>query len=984
MGQEKQDLQLDLLSSFKVGAKKEFFILWDENVPESVRQNDPVCKKLEFYLNIYFAIYPIKYHLLTGKRSKVKIEETMTTFKHFLETRGAPLSQTTEFLPFYALPFVPDPTKHPSYKELFQDNWVPDLQIRLEKFLSLTLPARPQPRLCDIYQDINNKNTEQMQRLQQSVVDAEKKTMTYIKRFNKLQSDYHNLIGITAELVDSLEQCINGNMVTPEYLQTVCSRLFSNQLRESVDVNRPATAASIIRASFVQPSPIPEEKSDNEVPLLPSLDYEKVREDMLHEETRKRALLLQALRWRLTRSEPGEQRDTVLAAFIQHDILGCSTDDTHTEAVLQMLTDSEEVIQQYNARLFNAFASLTAGRNYLGKNGKLIGTLQKALQSEEKDSITRENVLGTLQKLSLKRHLQSEMIESSIIDWLVQVLEDYDSLSDYTLEYSIALLMNLCLRTTGKKKCIPLKARILKVLSDLLGHDDQEIRPYVNGTLYSILSLPEIREEAKAMGMEEILKCFIKDDTPEMNRQIHFIIKQLNSDVVSEDPESDDEEEEDEEEEEDQDAMEADLDKAEVVKATREELSGEKLLSTEYLGILTNAPTPRPPSMDSDQGLSSKGSSRSTSRHSKKESGDALRSSSRTSHHSVNGLIQESKRPPTRSGSRGSNRPSSHKSSVSDSQGQMPPNKKDPTAERTVSQVAGEERPSTGDRYTPKPSQKAMQNLNGKGIGLDDYSTAFGSRPKIPRTPEHGSRPSSRGMTPPPAPKVSDSPPLSRPGTSQSRYGQESKSRMTPVENVERLHLNTPNSIITGRNSGRSRVTPGSAADDPALTPLSQLDDLDDPNITPLSQLGIEKSNKSKTYKKKSAKNQDKESNGHGRFSAMTSVDMDDPALTPLSQIDIDPDAPRSARSKTGRQSKKSTKSTSGRQKSRHSNMANDFEDEDDPPLTPLSQLNLRDDSSRSLTPLSQIDLDMPGSPTKSSRKQSASSSWKKQDEFYE
>ncbi len=31
--------------------------------------------------------------------------------------------------------------------------------------------------------------------------------------------------------------------------------------------------------------------------------------------------------------------------------------------------------------------------------------------------------------------------------------------------------------------------------------------------------------------------------------------------------------------------MEADLDKAEVVKATREELSGEKLLSTEYLGV---------------------------------------------------------------------------------------------------------------------------------------------------------------------------------------------------------------------------------------------------------------------------------------------------------------------------------------------------------------------------------------------------------------
>ena len=84
-------------------------------------------------------------------QSKLKVEDSMLSFKTFLESRGAVLSQTTEFLPFYALPFVPDPTKHPSYKELFQDNWVPDLQVRLEKFLMLTLPAHPQPRLFEIY-----------------------------------------------------------------------------------------------------------------------------------------------------------------------------------------------------------------------------------------------------------------------------------------------------------------------------------------------------------------------------------------------------------------------------------------------------------------------------------------------------------------------------------------------------------------------------------------------------------------------------------------------------------------------------------------------------------------------------------------------------------------------------------------------------------------------------------------------------------------
>ena len=43
----------------------------------------------------------------------------MQVFKSYLETKGAALSQTTEFLPYYALPFIPDPTSHPSFKPLF-------------------------------------------------------------------------------------------------------------------------------------------------------------------------------------------------------------------------------------------------------------------------------------------------------------------------------------------------------------------------------------------------------------------------------------------------------------------------------------------------------------------------------------------------------------------------------------------------------------------------------------------------------------------------------------------------------------------------------------------------------------------------------------------------------------------------------------------------------------------------------------------------
>ena len=51
--------------------------------------------------------------------------------------------------------------------------------------------------------------------------------------------------------------------------------------------------------------------------------------------------------------------------------------------------------------------------------------------------------------------MQSIMINGDLIQWLSQLLMDHDNLSDYTLEYSVALLMNLCLRSAGKRNiCI--------------------------------------------------------------------------------------------------------------------------------------------------------------------------------------------------------------------------------------------------------------------------------------------------------------------------------------------------------------------------------------------------------------------------------------------------------------------------------------------------------------------------------------------------
>uniref|UniRef100_A0A4W2HXM8 LisH domain-containing protein ARMC9 n=1 Tax=Bos indicus x Bos taurus TaxID=30522 RepID=A0A4W2HXM8_BOBOX len=539
--------QRDLLAAFDSGDQKVFFRLWEEHIPRPIRDGDSLAQKLEFYLHIHFAIYLLKHS--AGRPDKEDLDERISYFKTFLETKGAALSQTTEFLPFYALPFVPNPMAHPSFKELFQDSWTPELKLKLEKFLALMFKASNTPKLLTLYKENGQSNKDVLQQLHQQLVEAERRSMTYLKRYNRIQADYHNLIGVTAELVDSLEATVSGKM-----------------------------ASTMLRASLA-----PMKLKD--VPLLPSLDYEKLKKDLILGSDRLKAFLLQALRWRLTTSHPGEQRETVLQAYISNDLLDCHS---HSQrSVLQLLQSKSEVVRQYTARLINAFASLAEGRRYLAQSTKVLRMLEERLKEEDKDVITRENVLGALQKFSLRRPLQTAMIQDGLIFWLIDILKEPDCLSDYTLEYSVALLMNLCLRSAGKNMCAKVAGLVLKVLSDLLGHENHEIQPYVNGALYSILSIPSIREEARAMGMEDILRCFIKEGNAEMIRQIEFIIKQLNAEELLDGVlESDDDEDEDDEE--DHDTMEADLDKDELIQPQLGELSGEKLLTTEYLGIMTN------------------------------------------------------------------------------------------------------------------------------------------------------------------------------------------------------------------------------------------------------------------------------------------------------------------------------------------------------------------------------------------------------------
>lgn len=81
---------------------------------------------------MYFLIYSI--HPSLKSRASIP-EEEIVAFKEYLDSKGADLAKTNEFLEFYALPFVKKPLEHASYKALFKKEWVSNLTEKLNIFL---------------------------------------------------------------------------------------------------------------------------------------------------------------------------------------------------------------------------------------------------------------------------------------------------------------------------------------------------------------------------------------------------------------------------------------------------------------------------------------------------------------------------------------------------------------------------------------------------------------------------------------------------------------------------------------------------------------------------------------------------------------------------------------------------------------------------------------------------------------------------------
>jgi len=627
-----------LVSCLESGAMEKFFQAWNRFLPTSVLLSDQICHKLEFYINVYFAIYSLQparggIGLKKQPQDGQGMRPEMHAFKTFLDTKGSELCKAAEFLPFYALPYIPNPTEHPSFKHLFTKEWINELKAKVKSFLREHLTPKSVPVLYQMYAVYSkradggggatpNKRAggsgtptpevaamtliqedfrEKYNGMQLQCAELQRKEeyarSTLIESQTKWTSFAKEILNVAIDLVKAINNAKQGVPIQEKMLGIVVDKIhrYGNFLNVNLENLNPQNYSfeqeveEISKENFHDSSisPIPQRPySIASNPNFSQIDYNRVRETLYNSQIAeiKKCSLLQALRWRITRVRSTQARKQVLHYYIQYDILSCKEGKSPTK-LHGLFQDMTKNGVEYLVRLINNIASECIGRTYLLMDDQIVSLLVTTLKGEHEDTSLRQNALGALQKFSLRRNPQSIMIDLDMIKWITDILKNEpDSLTDYTIEYATALLMNLSLRTSGKDKCEQDEVDIMKVLNDLIEHENLQVRTYINGTLYSVLTRPNLKEKAKAMGMEDILQYLMKTSDEQFKRQIQYILDQLNSEAQEEyfSDENEDDFDNDDSDDEDDDDFNEEEDMDDIIEED-DVLTGEDLLGKEFL-----------------------------------------------------------------------------------------------------------------------------------------------------------------------------------------------------------------------------------------------------------------------------------------------------------------------------------------------------------------------------------------------------------------
>lgn len=275
------------------------------------------------------------------------------------------------------------------------------------------------------------------------------------------------------------------------------------------------------------------------------LDVQKIKEEIgklgsykrNHKENYiKINFILKEIRLRMSNNSYIPIRKHTSLSIFYYDIFGIKSKYINllSKLIENIITLSETV------KLLNVLSSNIFGREYLIQKQNFVKDMILLLKNEKQDSIIRQNVIGILQKLTLISTQQREMIENKVVEIIFSILTSESNLSNYSIEYSLALIMNLCMSSKGRSECMKITSvvynEIIKFIDTSIKGRNIHIRTFANGILYLLLREKEFKEESQVGNLKEKIEAiYINEANSNIRKQLEYILEEIDKSYSIED-----------------------------------------------------------------------------------------------------------------------------------------------------------------------------------------------------------------------------------------------------------------------------------------------------------------------------------------------------------------------------------------------------------------------------------------------------------------
>ena len=594
----------NLISYFKSGDKNNFINYWNRLIPNNLLLTEQALYKLNFNIQIYFAIYPILNQKtnINDERIQKKLKNNMEEFKLFLEKNKSEKENelSSEFLSYYALPYIPDPRNNINYINLFKPEWSKCLLEQIEKCIEYYSPNNVSnlPMLYDmargkkvitINNNINNNAKKCINKSEEKKIKELKKENDIFKEkdennkkiFLDSQKNWCSLaldiISCSFDLMEICNKLTNNQKI--ENIEEINNKLikYQNFLVSNLNDLDKKKLSTIIQLDYkinqkeIKSKPKQEAKPDtnnnisismnsvNNIITNSSLNNtmkkksntstsKELKKNNINKNEMKNSLinmkklnliinskhhiynekishLFKEIREKIYSKDNNIRMITLYQIFF-YDLLGTLSNNSIFKQLLSNKNINLELM-----KLVNSLANYTIGKNYLLSNNSIIDDIFKCMISDNTDTPLRQNCLGALQKFSLRNEAQNKLIELNIIHYLTDIyMFQADTLSEYSIEYGLALLMNLSLRKEGKEKYEAIGEKIINILIKFLKYENIQILTCVNGILFSLIKKKKIKILAKEMGIVDCLNELKRLKNEQINKQIKYIQDELSKD----------------------------------------------------------------------------------------------------------------------------------------------------------------------------------------------------------------------------------------------------------------------------------------------------------------------------------------------------------------------------------------------------------------------------------------------------------------------